>query len=199
MGVRTLPMALLISLGYALVGFTQMFYNNLGAEGPGIQLLFLSPTPIRTVILAKNLFYGMLYLVDAALVYVFASLRLGAPTPIALASTAAWLLFSLPVHLAAGNAFSFYMPYRMNLGRMGRQRGSQTSNVLSMLIQVSTLGVGAAVFALCSWFDRLWISVPVFLVLAVVAVVVWLRVLRLSDALANRLRENLITTLVKTE
>jgi ABC-2 type transport system permease protein len=199
MGVHAAPMALLISLGYALVGFTQIFYNNLGAEGPGIQLLFLSPTPIRTVILAKNLFYGVLYLVDAALVYVLASMRLGKPTPIALASTAAWLLFSLPVHFAAGNAFSLYMPYRIRLGRIGRQRGSQTSNVLSMLIQVGVLGVGAGVFALCAWFDRLWISVPIFLVLAVVAIIIWLRVLRLSDSLANRLRENLITTLAKTE
>jgi hypothetical protein len=41
--------------------------------------------------------------------------------------------------------------------------------------------------------------VPIFLVLAVVAIIIWLRVLRLSDSLANRLRENLITTLAKTE
>ena len=60
---RFTSMSLLISLGYAMVGFTQLFYNNLGPEGPGIQLLFLCPTPMRTVMLAKNLFHGLLFLV----------------------------------------------------------------------------------------------------------------------------------------
>jgi ABC-2 type transport system permease protein len=198
-GGHSLPMALLISLGYALVGFTQLFYNNLGAEGAGIQVLFLSPTPIRTVILAKNIFHGVLYIVDAALVCVLASLRLGAPTPIALAATGAWLLFALPVHLAVGDAFSIAMPYRMNLGRIGRQRGSQTSNVLSMLIQAGVLALGAGVFALCSLFGRLWIAVPIFLSLALIAIIVWMRILRYTDTMANRHRDSLIEALVKAE
>jgi ABC-2 type transport system permease protein len=193
------PMSLLISLAYALVGFTQLFYNSLGPEGPGIQVLFLSPTPIRTVILAKNLFHGILFLVDAALVCFVASLRMGWPSPAAVAAAGAWLLFALPVHLAAGNAFSINMPYRMNLGRLTRQRGSQANTLLSMLIQAGVLGVGVSVFALCSLFGRLWLAVAVFLILAAGAVFAWLRVLAHIDAMANQQRESLIATLCRTE
>jgi ABC-2 type transport system permease protein len=192
-------MALLISLGYATVGFTQLFYNTLGPEGAGIQILFLSPTPIRTVILAKNLFYGMLFLVDAALVCFVASLRMGWPAPAAVAAAWAWLLFALPLHLAVGNTFSINMAYRMNLGRLTRQRDSQANTLLSMLIQAGVLGFGVGVFALCSLFNRLWLAVPVFLILAAGAVFAWLRVLAHVEAMANQRRESLIATLCRTE
>ena len=82
-----MPLGLLLSLAYAMVGFTQLLYNNLGTEGPGIQMLFLSPTPIRTVLLAKNLFHALLFAVDAVLVCVIATLRYGAVEPVALAAS----------------------------------------------------------------------------------------------------------------
>ena len=192
-------LGLFVSLAYAMVGFAPLFYNNLGPEGAGVQLLFLSPTPFRTVMLAKNLFHSALFLLDAGLVCVVASLRLGWPSPPALAAAWAWLLFALPVHLAAGNAFSLNMPYRMNLGRMTRQRGSQASALLSMLIQLGVLGIGAGVFALCAFYDELWLAVPVFLSLAGAATIAWIHVLGKVDAMANRQRETLIAALVRTE
>ena len=189
----------LVSLAYALVGFTQLFYNNLGPEGPGIQMLFLSPTPMRTVMLAKNLFHSLLFFVDAILVCIISSLRIGWPAPAAIAATTAWALFALPVHLAAGNAFSLNMPYRMNLGRITRQRGSQASALFSMLIQLGVLGIGAGVIAACSFLDKLWLATPVLLILAIAAIIVWKRVLDNVDAMAARRRESLIATLVGTE
>ena len=198
-GGHPYSMGLLISLGYALVGFTQLFYNSLGPEGAGIQVLFLCPTPIRTVILAKNLLHGVLFLLDAGLVCLVAILRMGWPPPAAVAAAWAWLLFALPVDLAAGNAFSIHLPYRMNLGRLTRQRGSQANTLLSMLIQAGVLGVGVGVFALCSLFNRLWLAVPIFLILAAGAVFAWLRVLAHVDTMANQQRESLIATLCRTE
>jgi ABC-2 type transport system permease protein len=194
-----MSMSLLISLAYAMVGFTQLFYNNLGPEGPGIQMLFLCPTPMRTVMLAKNLFHSFLFFVDAVLVCFVSSLRTGWPAPAALAATAAWLLFALPVHLAAGTAFSLNMPYRMNLGRITRQRGSQASALLSMLILIGVLGIGAGIFALCSFFDRLWMATPVLLSLAGAAIIIWMRVLDNVDTMAYRRRESLVATLARTE
>ena len=55
------PMALPLCILYAQLGFTRLFYNSLGAKGMGIQLYFLSPTPFRTVLLAKNLFILVLF------------------------------------------------------------------------------------------------------------------------------------------
>jgi ABC-2 type transport system permease protein len=198
-GGQASPIGLMVSLAYAIVGFTQLFYNNLGPEGVGIQILFLAPTPVRTVILAKNLFHALLFIVDAALVCVVASLRMGWPAPASLAVAWAWLLFALPVHLSAGNLFSLNMPYRMNLGRISRQRGSQATALLSMLIQAAVLGIGVGTFALCSYFGDGWLAVPVFLLLAAAATFAWTRVLGNIDRIANQRRETLIATLARTE
>jgi ABC-2 type transport system permease protein len=171
----------------------------MGAEGAGIQAYFLSPTPIRTVLLAKNLFLSVLFLLVAILAAVLASLRLGVPGNAMLAATGAWLLFALPVNLAAGNVFSLTMPYRVNPGRIARQRGSQANALLSLLVQLGVICVGAAVFAVCWFLDKMWLAVPIFLALAAGAVYAWLRVLRGADALANQRRDTLMATLMKTE
>jgi ABC-2 type transport system permease protein len=189
----------MLALGYAIVGFTQLIYNNLGGEGPGIQLLFLSPTPIRTVILAKNLFHAALFGTDALLVSIVACWTLGTPAPDALGASVAWVLFALPVHLAVGNAFSLMMPYKINLSRIGKQKGSQANALLSLLGQAITLGAGVGVFALCAWAGKLWLAAPIFLVLAVGAVAFWIHMLGRVDAMANARRGELITTLVKAE
>lgn len=196
---RPFELAFPLCICYALLGFTQMIFNNLGAEGTGIQMLFLSPTPIRKVLLAKNLMHGMLFLIVAFFAGVFAALRLGEPDLMLLAITTAWVLFALPANLAAGNLLSLTMPYRVNLGRVSRQRGSQASALVSMLVQVLVMACGFVVFELCTYFKQRWIAAPCLLVLAGAAFVVWVRVLAHADSLANRNRDNLIATLAKTE
>lgn len=193
------PVALLLCLAYGIVGFTQMLYNNLGGEGAGIQILFLSPTPIRTVILAKNLFHSGLFALEALFICVIVAWRFGMPAPDAFAATLCWLLFAVPAHLAAGNLFSITMPYRINLGRIGRQRGSQANALLSILIQTGVMGAGAGVLALCSLFDRMWLAIPIFIVMAAGATFAWLRVLGNVDRMANKRREDLVSELVRAE
>jgi ABC-2 type transport system permease protein len=199
LGGRPFQLAFPLCVCYALLGFTQLIFNNLGAEGTGIQMLFLSPTPIRTVLLAKNLLHGTLYGVVAVLAGVLAALRLGEPDFALLATTAAWVLFALPINLAAGNVLSLTMPYRVNLGRISRQRGSQASALVSMLVQALVIGCGVAILEVCTYFEKRWLAAPCLLVLAGVALMVWTRVLGNADALANRNRENLIAMLAKTE
>jgi ABC-2 type transport system permease protein len=184
---------------YALLGFTQMIFNNLGSEGTGIQMLFLSPTPMRTVLLAKNLLHGALFCLVAILAAVFATMRLGWPDATLAGTTAAWVLFAVPTNLAVGNLLSITMPYRVNLGRLSRQRGSQASALVSMLIQLLVIGCGLVVMELCAFFAQRWMAIPCLLVLAGISAVVWFRVLAHADSLANRNRENLIATLAKTE
>jgi ABC-2 type transport system permease protein len=198
-GGRPFQLAFPLCVCYALLGFTQMIFNNLGAEGTGIQMLFLSPTPIRTVLLAKNLLHGFLFALVAFLAGVMASLRLGEPDLTLLAATAAWVLFALPMNLAAGNVLSLTMPYRVNLGRISRQRGSQASALVSMLVQAVVMGCGFAVLELCTYLNKRWLAAPSLLILAAGALVVWSRVLQNADSLANRNRDTLIGTLAKTE
>jgi ABC-2 type transport system permease protein len=176
-----------------------LFYNNLGAEGAAIQLYFLSPTPIRSVMLAKNLFHSVLFVLVAMVAAMLAIFRLGVPEPGVVAATCGWLVFSLPMNLAAGNIFSLRMPYRVNPGRLARQRGSQANALLSLLVQLGVLAIGAMAFSL-GWFLHMqWLSGVILLALAAVAWVVWSRILNNTDAIANQQRENLMATLMKTE
>jgi ABC-2 type transport system permease protein len=198
-GGNVYPLALPICMAYSILGFSQLFSNNLGTEGGGIQLIFLSPTPVRTVLLAKNLFHALLFGVDVLLAGILVSLRLGAPDSAVLTGTIAWLLFALPINLAVGNLFSLTMPYRVNPGRLTRQRGSQANALLSLLAQLAVLVVGGAVFLLCWHVDNLWLATPIFLALAGGAFYVWIRVLRNSDGMANRRRDVLIATMAKTD
>jgi ABC-2 type transport system permease protein len=193
------PLALPLCIAYALLGFTQLIYNNLGAEGMGIQLLLYSPTPMRTILLAKNVFHAILFCVIAVLAAGLGVFRLGWPAPVWVAVTGAWLVFALPAHLAAGNLFSLIMPHRLNLSRIGRQRGGQASALLGMLAQVGILGVGAVVAGLCTLYGNTWLATPILLVLAVSSCIVWLRVMRNSDSIALRRRDELIATLAKAD
>jgi ABC-2 type transport system permease protein len=192
-------LALPVCMVYAQLGFTQLFYNNLGAEGPGIQLIFLSPTPIRTVMLGKNLFHAMLFAVIAVLAGVLAGVRLGVPSGAVIAATAGWIVFALPCNLTAGNVFSINMAYRVNPGRISRQKGSQANALLSMVVQIGVIAVGAAVFALSWYLGNFWLAVPVFLLFSAVAFWFWLRGLGNTGAMANQRRDTLIATLAKTE
>jgi ABC-2 type transport system permease protein len=196
---RAFYISLPVCVAYGLLGFTQLMYNNLGAEGKGIQLLFLFPVPLRKILLAKNLFHGVLYLMAATVSGGLAILRTGRPQGSILAMTVAWLAFALPANLAAGNLMSVLMAYRVNLGRLGRQSGSQANALTSMLIQTTLLGMGGAVVALCSVFEKTWLAVPLLLVLALISAGAWILVLRKIDKLAYRRRDVLIAKLARVE
>ncbi|HLY41840.1 MAG TPA: hypothetical protein VKR52_11540 [Terracidiphilus sp.] len=189
--------ALPVCVAYGLLGFTRIIYNNLGTEGTGIQLIFMSPTPIRAVILAKNLFHGSLYLLMALFSGIMACLRVGVPSPTLLAITVAWLIFALPANLAVGDIMSLTMAYRVNPGRVTRQPGSQGNALLSMLIQTLLLGVGGAVVAMCTFADKMWLAAPILVACGGIAILLWTRVLANVDAMANDRRDTLIETLAK--
>ncbi len=196
---RSVHVALPVCVAYGLLGFTQLIYNSLGAEGKGIQMLFLFPVSMRRILLAKNMFHGALYIGVAIVSGALATVRIGVPDPAIVAVTLAWLAFALPANLAAGNLLSVLMAYRVNLGRLGRQSGSQANALLSMLIQTTILGAGAGVVGLCAIFDRMWLAVPGLLALAVVAVGSWLLVLKNVDTLAYHRRDALIGKLARVE
>jgi hypothetical protein len=87
----------------------------------------------------------------------------------------------------------------VNPGRISRQRGSQANALLSLLVQLAVLAVGAAVFAACWYLDRMWLATPVFLILAAAAFFMWRLVLGNVDAIAYQRRDALMATLMKTE
>jgi ABC-2 type transport system permease protein len=174
-----------------------VFYNSLGTEAAGVQLYFLSPTPLRTIMLAKNILHAGMFAIVATMAATLSSLRLGAPDKQMMAATAAWILFSLPCNLAAGNVFSVRMPYRVNPGRISRQRGSQANSLLSLLVQLGILAVSAVVFALAWYLHRIELAIPIFLVMSAAATFAWWRILASVEMIAYDRRDALIAALTR--
>ena len=190
--------ALPIGVAYGFLGLTRLVYNSLGGEGAGIQLYFMSPTPMRTVMLAKNIVQLMLFSVELAIVCTIVVFRFGLPDAQMLAATTCWLLFALPTQLAAGNALSITMAYRMTLTRMSREQGATGNGLLSLLIQLVVFAIGAGIFFALLHFGQAQLAGPVFLVLAAGSVTAWLRGLARADGMAARRRDALIESLART-
>ncbi len=186
-----------LGVAYGFLGITRLVYNSLGGEGPGIQLYFTSPTRMGTVMLAKNLVQMALFALELALVSAIIVFRFGLPNGEMLAATVCWLLFALPAQLAAGNVLSITLAYRMTLTRMSQEQGAAGNGLLSLLIQLLILAVGAAVFLPLAHFGHARLAAPVFLLMAIGSTAAWLRVLANSDGMAQRRRESLIDSLAR--
>lgn len=116
-----------------------------------------------------------------------------------LAATIAWLLFVLPCNLAVGDIFSLTMPFKINPGRLSRQRKSQGAALLSLLVQLGLVGIGALVYLFSSAVHMPLLTVPIFLAMGGVAVFVWLKILGNSDTVAIQRRDQMIATLTKAD
>ncbi len=186
-----------VGVAYGFLGLTRLVGNSLGGEAAGIQLYFLSPTPFRTVMLAKNLVQIVLFCVELVLVCAIVWLRFGMPRPQIIAATFCWLLFALPVQLALGNLLSITMAYRMTLTRMSREQGATGNGLLSLLVQLVVFAIGAAIYLPLAHAGHQRLAVPVFLVLAGGGILVWVRGLSAVDRLVTNRREALTAALVR--
>lgn len=186
-----------IGVAYAFLPLTRQVCNSLGGEGAGIQLYFLSPTPLRTVMMAKNLFQLGLFLIELAAASSIVLYRFGRPGPELAMTTFCWLLFAVPANLAAGNILSITMAYRMTMTRLSREQGSVGNGLLSLLIQLLTFATGAAIYLPLAFQGYRALAAPILLLLAVGAVFAWLRVLSNIDRIAFARRESLIAALVR--
>ena len=193
-----LEYALPIGMAWVFLGLARLISNNLGMEGEGIQFYFLSPTPMRTVILGKNFLYLFLFLFEAVLISAVVIYRFGLPAPSVAAATLAWLLFAIPANFAIGNLLSITMPYRINMARMRREPGAVGNNLTSFCAQFGVLAVGALVIAPCAFLGEPWLPVPIFLVLAAISSFVYLRVLGSVDRMVHSRMDSLTLEVMKT-
>jgi ABC-2 type transport system permease protein len=187
-----------IGVAYGFLGLTRLIYNSLGGEGPGIQLYFISPTPMRTVMLAKNVVHLVLFAAELTIVCAILIFRFGLPNGPILAATICWLLFALPAQLASGNLLSITMAYRMTLTRMSREQGATGNGLLSLLIQLLIFAIGAGVYLTLAHFGHAGLAVPIFLVLAAGSVFAWVKGLASADGMAARRRDALIESLARS-
>ena len=189
--------ALPLGLIWAFIGLTRLVNNNLGTEAEGISFYFLSPTPLRAVILGKNALHLMLFFAEAVLISVLVVFRYGLPAPALAAATLAWLLFAIPASLASGNLLSILMPYRMSMTRMRNEPGAIGNSLVSFVAQAAILGVGAMVWFPFAIFDREWLATPALLLLAATGIFAYLRILSNVDGMVQSRRDSLMLEIGK--
>lgn len=195
-GIR-LTYALPIGMIWAFLGLTRLISNNLGAEGEGIQFFFLAPTPMRTVILGKNLLHLTLFLLEAVAITAIVVVRFGAPEPSIVAATLAWILFAVPANLATGNLLSIRMPYRVNLARIRREPGAVGNSLTSMVAQFAMIAVGAVVLGGSAILGHPWVAVPILLLLAALSTLAYARILSGVDRMVEARRDALTLEVMK--
>jgi ABC-2 type transport system permease protein len=191
------PYALPLGIAIAIMPFSRQICNSFGGEGPGIQLCFLSPTRIRSMMVAKNIMHLVVIGLETVLVFAIVLIRQGVPSPSIVATTLCWLLFALPAQLAAGNVLSITMPYRMTMTRISTEPGATSNGMLGLLLQVLLLAAGVAIYLPLSEDGRIEMARRIFLELAALTALSWLAVLSQVDRMAASRREALLARLVR--
>jgi ABC-2 type transport system permease protein len=186
-----------VAIAYSIFGISVLAYNALGMDGAGVQFYFLSPTRLRDVFLAKNLMGFLLSLIELVVIFAVISFIAHPPPLVITLATIGWLLFTTFINAAAGNLRSLIAPKKIDLTRVSRKQASQLSILISLGIVMGCLGIGYGVTFLANSLDRPWLMVPIFFALAIIAFVIYLRVLNHLDTLALDHRETLSEELCK--
>ena len=194
---RTPDMVLPGAAAYALLILTNLVFNSFGADSSGIQFFYASPVTFRSIVLAKNLTHAAVLILNTVFAWIAVSYFYGAPHLAVSVATLAGLLFATPLNFTAGNLLSIYAPKKRDFSTFGRQNVSQTTVLASFGVQIVTVGLGIAVFAIARLYQNLWIATLLFLVLAAFSIPLYLLVLRRLDRIALQRQETLLAELCR--
>jgi len=190
-------MAFPAAAAYTLLMLTNLVCNSFGADAAGIQFLFAAPVSFRRIVLAKNLSHAAILGGEAALAWVAVSFLYSRPSLSVTISALAGLLFAAPLNFAVGNLLSIYAPKKVDYSSFRRQRPSQMSALISMLVQLFTIGVGALVFWIARYYGDYWIATVTLLALAGISLTAYKMILNRMDGLALERQETLVAELCR--
>ncbi len=194
---RTPDMAFPGAAAYAILVLANLVFNSFGADASGIQFFYASPVTFRQIVVAKNLTHASILVANTAFAWIAVSYLYGAPHLAITVATMAGLLFAAPLNFAVGNLLSIYAPKKRDFSAFGRQTASQTTVLASFGVQIVTVGMGVAVFAIARLFENLWLATVLFLALAAISIPLYFLVLRRLDGIALQRRETLMAELCR--
>ncbi|MFZ0732298.1 MAG: hypothetical protein WAM79_08240 [Candidatus Sulfotelmatobacter sp.] len=194
---RTPDMAFPGAAAYALLVLTNLVYNSFGGDGGGIQFFYASPVRFRQIIFGKNLTHFAILIANVVLTWVAVTYLYGAPHLAVTIATVVGLAFAAPLNFAAGNVLSIYAPKKRDFSTFGRQNAAQTTVLVSFMMQIVIVGLGAGVFAIARLYQNLWLAVVMFLILAAISIPIYVVALRRLDGLALQRRETLLEELCR--
>lgn len=186
-----------VSILYAFLGLTRMLFNSLGTDSTGVGFYLSSPIPLRTVLLGKNLFHAVLFLIEIILLWGVAVLAFGLPNLKTFVVALCALIFIAPLEFTIANIISIHAPYPVNFSKLGRMPGAG-ANALYSLLSVALIGVlGAAVYLIAHRLGNLWYAAIIFLVLSEVTFFIYKKVLQQTDVLIRQRSEALLSELAR--
>jgi ABC-2 type transport system permease protein len=195
--MRAPNMAFPAAAAYALLVLTNLVYNSFGGDAAGIQFFYASPARFSDVVLAKNLTHACVLAMETVLSWIAVTLLYGPPAFAVVMASLAGLLFAAPVNFTAGNLLSIYSPKKLDYATFGRQRASQTTILMSLVVQIVVVGIGVSVFVTAHHHGSFWIAATIFLVLAAITCSGYVLVLRCLDGIALDRRETLLAELCR--
>jgi ABC-2 type transport system permease protein len=194
---RAPNMAFPAATGYALLILTNLVYNNFGGDAAGIQFFYAAPVRFSQIVLAKNLAHAGILAVEIAIAWIAVTYLYGPPAPDIAVPTIAALLFAAPLNFAVGNLLSIYSPKKLDFSTFGRQRASQTTVLVSFVVQIVVVALVATIFIVARRYENLWIATLMFLVLAVLSCTGYILVLQRINRIAEERRDTLISELCR--
>ncbi len=186
-----------LSVAYVMLVLVGFAYNALGYDGAGLSVLFAAPVRFRDVMVAKNLLHTLMVSVELLLIAILDWIVVGPVRAKILLLTLLGAAGAILVNLAIGDLMSLYFPRKLNFGQMRRQQTSGLSILVSLGTQVVLFGLAAGLYLLSHVTGNLaWCGIG-FLVLDVIAVVLYRQVLASVDGIALKRRDALVTELCR--
>jgi ABC-2 type transport system permease protein len=194
---RAPNLAFPVAAAYTLLMLTNLVYNNFGGDAGGIQFFYAAPVSFRDIVLAKNLTHTSILAVEIAVAWIAVASFYGRPALNITIATFAGLLFAAPMNFAVGNVLSIYSPKKLDYSKFGRQRASQVTVLVSLVLQLVVVGVGVSAFVTARYIGNLWIATLLLLLLAGISLSLYGMVLNRMDRLALERREAMVAELCR--
>ena len=185
------------AVAYSVLGLAAIAYNILGLDANGVQFYFMAPIPMRTVILAKNLFSFSITALQLVLVYAVVSFSSQPPPLLIVIASVCWVVLACLVNATVGNMRSIIAPKKMDPSKISRKQTSQLSGLICIGIILALGSVGAGTFALSRIASLPWLPIPILGALALGAFALYITGLNKVDSLALNNREALVEELSK--
>ena len=181
-------------LAYLFFSFMAFPLNVFGYDRHGIQLLLFSPVNFRSVLLAKNITFTALVLLQS--VVIWASLHfLVAPLTFAGVVAAYLSVFTfLLLILSVGNLTSVFVPRNVSPAK-NRSGVHPLATIAGLILLILFIGASGYVFYFAHRLDSLWFAALVFLALVSAAYLLYRRALDFAAQAAYRRSQTLLDEL----
>lgn len=181
-----------LGAAYSLLLLTNLSYNNLGADGRGVQFFFTAPVRFGQIMIGKNLAHAAILALQVALVWLATSLLYCPPSLRITMATASSILFAVPIDFAAGNLLSIYSPTSVGVYGFGGQRASLLTLLASLGIRGVLFGGAGLILVLSRLYGNIWIVLPPTL-----SCLAYVLALKCIDGIALHQREHIISQLAR--